>query len=284
MKNASAELISLLNTSDNLKVADLYTFTLTNGTVLRYTSADFDVEYNGNTYLCENAGIKRSSMSWQTGLSVDSLDLEFYPKDTDLVGTLPLVQAFRNGTFDGASLQLDMAFFENWTDTPLVLEKLFLGNVDVDEIGGNNVKVEVKSITEILNTKIPRNIYQSACAYTLYGAGCGVNKATFSSNASVLVNTTKTVIKCSLAQSVGYFDQGVILFTSGQNLNVKRSIKAHTSGQLTLNYPLQYTPEIGDTFTVSAGCDRTMNSCKNKFNNLANFPETPFIPNPDKTL
>ena len=44
MKSASASLISLLNTSSVFYPADLYTFTLISGTVVRYTSHDINIQ------------------------------------------------------------------------------------------------------------------------------------------------------------------------------------------------------------------------------------------------
>ena len=75
MKKASPLLVEFLASEESgvLKTADLYTIKLTNGTVLRYTSADFDIIRNGAVYSCKNAGISRSEMSWQTGLSVDDV-------------------------------------------------------------------------------------------------------------------------------------------------------------------------------------------------------------------
>lgn len=287
MKTASNELITFLASSEGnkLRIADLYTFILTNGIILRYTSADFDIIYNGNTYSCKNAGIARSEISWQTGLSVDDVTIELCPSPYDTVGSVTLVEGFINGTFDGALIQLDMAFYkEGWSKAPLILEKLFIGNVDVDEIGGSYVKLNIKSLTELLNTTFPPDVYQTACHYALYGAGCNVNKSNFSEVSSVGTNSTKKLINCSLNKAIGYYQNGVLLFTSGLNLNVKKSIKVHSSGILTLSTPLQYTPSIGDSFIVYAGCDKTIATCKNKFNNLDNFSGCPFIPNPDSTL
>ena len=258
MKTASAGLIALLNSGAPLITADLYTITLTDGMILYYTNADIDIIYGGNTYLHRPA-IKRSNLTFTEGISVDSLDVNINPESTDLIGSITMSQAFRNGTFDGAILQLDKAFFTDWTQTPEVLEKLFLGRMDVDTIGASGIKVDVKSMTELLNVAIPKRVYQATCPWTLYDSStCKAVKASFSSNGTVASTSTETVINCGLAQAAGYFDQGVILFTSGANLNVKRSVKSYTAGQITLINPLQYAPSVNDTFTISRGCARTM--------------------------
>src|SRR5260370_41613583 len=55
MKPASAALKALLATR-SFAVGDLYTFTLVGGGVLRYTSYDTDIVYNGNTYASGGLG------------------------------------------------------------------------------------------------------------------------------------------------------------------------------------------------------------------------------------
>ena len=286
MKIASEELKNFLSTvaADKIRMADLYTFKLTNGTVLRFTSADFDIIHNGNLFSKNNAGLKRSRMTWETGLSVDDITLEFYPDSDDRLGDVSLVEAFRNGSFDGAALQLDIAFYtEGWDATPQVLEKQFVGNIDVDEIGGSYIKASAKSLTELLNVAFPSHVYQASCSHTLFGQGCGLNKANFSETAYVLSNSTKKQLNCQLKKPMGYYQCGVVTFQTGRNANVKKSVKIHETGILTLSTPLQYTPAIGDKFVVSAGCDKSIGTCHNKFNNKANFSGTPFVPKADTT-
>ena len=288
MKDCSPELTAFLATTDADKLIqkDLFTITLTNGIILYYTSADKNITYNSNTYISTN--MEKGDISETIGLSVDNLPIDMYPKDTDFIGDIQFAEACRNGTFDGVYLQLDYAYYtEGWDNEPLVLEERFVGKLDIcdnDGIGKNHVKFEVKAPTEDLTIKLPQNVCQTSCPYTLYGAGCNVDKSICSENSSVSANTTQKIINCGLIKPNGYYQNGVILFTSGKNINIKRGIKYHTNGVLTLNLPLLYAPSVGDTFTVSAGCDKTMATCKNKFNNLANFGGTPFIPNPDSTL
>lgn len=287
MKEASKDLIDFLASegSNKMKIADLYTFTLTNGQVIRYTSADFNISYAGNVYSCKNAGIARSEISWQTGLSVDDVTIEMNPSASDMVGNVTLVQAFRNGTFDGAEIQLDMAFYtEGWENDPLILSKVFVGSVNIDEVSGSYVKINVVSPTAGLGGSFPANIYQASCQYSLYGAGCNANRNDFAEYSSVQKGSTKKQIVCSPTKPDGYYQNGIILFTSGANVNIRKSIKIYTNGLITLSTPLQYVPQVGNTFAVFAGCDKTLSTCKNKFNNLSNFSGTPFIPSADSSL
>jgi uncharacterized phage protein (TIGR02218 family) len=54
-----------------------------------------------------------------------------------------------------------------------------------------------------------------------------------------------------------------------------------TYDRLVLPLAFPYTPQVGDTFTLTAGCDHRKDTCKNKFNNLVNFRGEPFVPGQD---
>ena len=172
MKQASTALINLLMNNNTFKIADLYTITLKNSNILYYTDADFNITVNSNTF--QSFNIKRDGVNAAQGLSVDDLSVEFYPNDNNLINGNYFTEAARLGVFDGALCQLDMAFFPtSWTDTPLILEKYFVGNIDIslgsDSIGLNYVKFDIKSPLELLKTiQFPQDIYQSTCDLLLY--------------------------------------------------------------------------------------------------------------------
>ena len=83
----------------------------------------------------------------------------------------------------------------------------------------------------------------------------------------------------------GFFTLGVLTFTSGGNSGLSYSIQDYqnpgSGGVVTLVRGTLATPAPGDTFTIVAGCDKSMTTCREKFNNLANFAGVPFIPTPE---
>lgn len=291
MKTASNELINFLASTDSdvMKLADLYTIVLKNDTTLCYTSADFSITYDGKTYLPaggSNPCIKRSEIIQEAGLSVDDLKLEFNSIPSHYISGITMIEAFRRGLFDGADFRLDFAFFKNgWKQSPVVLNKMFVGTLDVEEITGSYVKASVKSPMSKLSENFPKNTYQASCHYSLYCDGCGAVKSSFSEyNKLVLANSTKTSIICSLNNPSGYYTNGIIEFTSGNNINEKRGIKEHNGSELILSMPLLFTPAVNDKFTVSAGCNKTIEMCAKKFNNRNNFGGTPYVPQSDSII
>lgn len=284
MKSASPDLDALLQ-SGKFVMADLLTLTTVGGTVYRYTSADKNITYGGNTFSANDVLFKRGRTRLIIGVEVDELDLTFYAKSNNLLGGVPFLHAVHNRALDGAEVLLERGFMPTWNDPvtgALIQFGGRCGPFDLGRAGGARVKV--KSDLELLNVKIPRNAYQPGCLHTLFDAGCGLTKASFGAATTAASGSTKQVLNCGLAQAAGYFDQGTITFTSGANNGVTRNVKSYTPGVVTLSYPLPSTPAIGDGFTAYPGCDKRQATCSGKFSNLANFRGFPYVPAPETAL
>lgn len=281
MKSASAGLIAMLQNNDQFFLADLYTFTLQNGNVYRYTDADIDLVYGGNTFIHNELRFKRSGTKITTGIEVDTLNIDIYPQYTDSMNGIPFLKALAQGQIDGASVKLERAIMTTWGDLSNGVIVMFLGRISESNFTRTYAKLSVKSELELLNIQMPRNLYNLSCSHAVYDAGCTLLKSSFATNSSVNVTSTKTIIYFNDTHSDGYFDQGLIEFTSGVNNGLKRTIKTHLSGSLEIALTLPNTPSVGDTFIVYAGCDRTKDTCTNKFNNLQHFRGFPYIPPPE---
>lgn len=277
MKSAGPALITLL-AGHQFLMADLYTFTLASGSMLRYASADFDIVSGGNTFIGSGPRMKRGRTRILRGVEVDTLDVSMFADTTDLVNGVPMLQAIARGVFDGAKVRLERAFMANWGDTSAGTVVLFSGRVAETSISRTEAKLTVRSDLELLNVQMPRNLYQPGCVHTLYDGGCGVVKSSKGIASSVASGTTRSVVNCGLTAAASFYDQGTITFTSGQNAGVSRTVKAYTPGVLTLSYPLPVVPAIGDGFLAYPGCDKSLATCAAKFSNAANFRGYPFIP------
>jgi len=284
MKTASAGLIALLAAQNQFVCADLYTFTLADGTIVRYTSADINLVVN--TFTFDSAGPKftRESTRSGIGLEVDSLGVTITPKSTDLLQGLPWLQAALNGSLDGARVLVEKFISDAWTNTAVGALHQFSGMVSDVEVSRVEIKLTISADTELLAVQMPRNVIMAGCIHSLFDAGCGLVKATFSANSTCASGSTVSSINCGLAQASGYFTLGTILFTGGPNAGLKRTVRAYTPGVITPLMPLPYTPGVGDAFTATAGCDKMQATCLGKFNNLANFKGFPYVPVPETSM
>jgi uncharacterized phage protein (TIGR02218 family) len=284
MRAASAQLIALL-ASQQFLMADLLTITTAAGTAYRYTSADIDLRYSGNTFSSTDLKFKRGRTRTVIGVEVDTLDLVLYAAPTNLIGGVAVLQSLHNGGLDGATVRLERVFMPTWGDTSAGTVLLFQGTMSESQFGRTEANLTVKSALELLNVKMPRNLYSPQCIHTLYDTGCGLTKASFAITGTISAGATTRVLPCNLTQASGWFDQGTLVLTSGANNGVKRNIQTYTGGQATLSYPLSVAPSAGDNFTAYPGCDKTQATCQStKFNNLIGFRGFPYIPTPEAAL
>lgn len=283
MKSASPALIALLNAGGPYIMADLFTFTLIDGTVLRYTSWDMDVSYGGNVFSSTGPQFERSKVRTVIGIEVDTLDMTVHASPAHQINGVAWLQAAARGVLDGATVKLERAFF---SAAPAVVGAYvnFMGRVADMTVTRTEARLVVKSDLELLNVQMPRNLYQPGCKHTLYESDCGINRAAYAMAGSVAGgSTTLALVASAMSAPAGYLDMGYVIFTSGSLTGMRRTIKAAVPGTVALLNPLPQVPSIGDTFLAYPGCDKSMGTCSGKFGNLGNFRGFPFIPVPETT-
>lgn len=284
MKSAPPELVALLATG-RFVFAELFTLTQVDGTIYRRTNADIDVPWDGHTFEAAGPVIERGNIRHATGVEVDTMDLTILADiDQHRIAGLPYPHYARNGGFDGTRVLVQRAYMADWNAAPVGALIKFSGRVSDVTPSRTRISLTVKSDIELLNAKMPRNLYQAPCLHTLFDGGCGLSKAAFAVAGAAAFGSTPTRIACGLAQAAGWFDQGTITFAGGDNAGVMRTVKSYTPGIFNLSLPLPAVPAIGDTFNAYPGCDRTQATCAAKFANVASFRATPYVPIPETAL
>jgi len=286
MKDASTALKNLLLNNQVFFMADLFTITLTNGTILRYTNCDVPLTVSGNKYLV--LSITRKGTKQTRGISVDELDMTITTDKLDVIpGGLTFMQGIAAGTFDNSIIRLDRVFSPKpfiWNMPAISIDYVLLwwiGIFNVDEAGGLTAEIKAASMTQLLNVKFPRNLYYPSCIYTLGDSECGINLASYTVIGVVQAGSTRSNIITNLSLLDGYLNQGTVIFTSGVNTNVYSTIKSYANKQVALIRPLPSNPAVGDTFTVTPSCLKMVDRCISLFNNRVHFRGYPFIPVPE---
>lgn len=277
-------LITWLQGATEIRMADLYTITLKNGTVLRYTTWDQTVTVLGNSFLTGPPHLRRSHIEEKVGLDVSSLELEIAAGIGDMMNGVPILQLIANGTLDGATLKIDRLFMDaagNQIGTVL----RFSGIVgEVEEVGRSSAKLTVNALVQLLAQQLPNIILQPNCTNTLFDPRCGLNKASFAENNAVQGGSTVNKVISLSARADGYFDNGQVVFTSGPNSGTTKAVRSYFGQQFFFNSPLPFAPNAGDAFMAYPGCDKTQSTCTAKFNNLANFEGFPYVPVPETAI
>jgi uncharacterized phage protein (TIGR02218 family) len=194
-----------------------------------------------------------------------------------------VVRRANDGYFDDARVQIDHLVGNDPAHAISLgpVKAWWEGKVAGVDPAPDVVRLGLASDLEMLGiTQLPKFLYGPACMHAVYDANCTLNKATFTLTGTASgVPTTTTVPTASVAltaKAAGYFNLGVLVFTSGALTGVRRAVRDWSSNTFTLYLPLPSAPAAGDAISVYPGCARTKLDCGptgsgGKFNNLVNF-------------
>jgi uncharacterized phage protein (TIGR02218 family) len=289
MKTADAATLALLNATGEVKIlrADLYTFTLRNGSVYRFTDADINLLIGANTFI-SGPNITRTKTKQTVGITIDVVQVTIVDSGSTTINGKPIIHQFRHGVFRGATVKIQKLYLSSWTDLSPAPVDWFEGTVGAPSCDDMSVNFEVKSMMEMLNKQMPADIYQDTCNNDLYDEVCGAVRASFTFNCTAgTVTDRKRFVLSGTSQADTYFVFGKVRFTSGQNAGQPaRTVKKYLSGIIEVFQPFPYDIAPGDTCVAEAGCDKLPVSCgPAKLNRLATgFQATPYIPVPETAV
>jgi uncharacterized phage protein (TIGR02218 family) len=284
MKPASPALIALLNSSEEFVMADLYTFTLVGGNVLRYSAVPTAITANGFTFAL-GPKFERSRTRTVIGTEVDELDIQVYPEPTDLLGATPWLLAAWQGQLDGALLQLERAFMPTYADTSPGTVVLFAGRISDLDCSRTAINMKCRSHLELLNIQMPRRLWQPSCTHVFGDAMCQFDRASLAVSFACLAGSVETQILSNVNPTpAGLYVQGTIIGLTGANAGFSRTIAQMSNGAVTVKLAFLSPPAAGDQFQLLPGCDRTLPTCTNVFNNAIHFGGFPYVPTPESAV
>ena len=284
MRAASPALIALLASSDRFIMADLYTITLVGGSVLRYSAAPTALFANGYTFAL-GPKFERSKTKIVIGTQVDELEVKMYAEPTDLIGRLPFLQAAWQGELDGALLQLERAFMATYGDTSPGTVVLFAGRISDIDCTRTGIDVKCRSHLELLNIQMPRRLWQSSCTHTLGDAMCQFDRSNLQATFSAGPGSSEAQIATSVSPTPpNLYIQGTVIGVTGANAGSSRTVANMSGGWVYVRLAFLSPILPGDQFQLLPGCDRTLSTCTNLFNNVIHYGGFPYIPTPETAV
>lgn len=267
--------------SGSTSVCRCWSVTRRDGTVYGFTDHDRTLTFDGVDFRADT-GMTARAIEQVSGLSVDNSEVVgalSHPsiRDTDVAA----------GRFDGASVT---AWLVNWAD---VAERALLFRGTLGEITrtGGAFRAELRGLSEAMNQPRGR-AYQATCPAVLGDAACGVDLGapSLSYEASILAEEAGRVL--TLADpggfAEGWFARGTLRVLTGAGAGLVGLVKAERAGagerRLELWETLRAAVAVGDMVRVEAGCDKRIDTCRDKFANHLNFRGFPAIPGEDWLL
>jgi uncharacterized phage protein (TIGR02218 family) len=270
--------------SDATSLAFLWTITMADGRVIRGTEHDQDITipstgdsppdpYAGTYYAVANVTL--GDVVSNTDLSVDNLDVSgaLAPKLGDSSGLATVldvsVDDIEAGLLDQAPVTVMIC---NWLAPShgyMIVKGGFLGTINHDSDG--KYTTEVRGLTQVLAQTIIRT-FSTSCNVVRFGdIRCGFDVAGSTITGTIAADTSGNRQQFSVDLDPGSpvsgfsYVGGVLTFTSGANTGFFREVKIDPNangGIIQFWDTFPETPQAGDAFTLSPGCDRQAPTCK----------------------
>ena len=262
--------------------------TRTDDQVFGFTSHDEDLVIDGVTYV-SSLGMDRSNIEGRAGLEVSNSEASGF-----LSGDAVTDEDLRAGMWDYATVRV---FDVNWADLSMGPLKQMRGWLGEFSLVGGSYTTELRGLANALNKSIGE-LVGPGCAAALGDDRCKVDLTDYTAEGEVTAVTSNRLFDTDLASvtvrltptstgapPAGYFDAGLITWTTGLNTGRRMEVKTSAlDGSLVLQLPMVSTVAPGDTFTVSAGCAKTREVCVAQFGNIVNFRGFPDLPGVDKVM
>lgn len=245
--------------------------------VYAFTEHDRDQTIGGVLYRSA-PGLDVQALVTSSGYGVDSTEASILADGVYF--TKPDILA---GRWDGAEFEL---FRYNWAspaDGRDIRKVGWFGNV---RAGADRYAVELHGLKRRLQQSIVL-VTQPTCRNRLGDARCTVNLATGGRTVTgtlTHVTGSNSVRDAARAEAVDFFTDGELTMTSGDNSGLTFKVRAHAAnGTLTLALPAAFAFQVGDAYSLIAGCrKRLAEDCIAKFANAVNFNGEPHVPGSDR--
>jgi uncharacterized phage protein (TIGR02218 family) len=258
-----------------LTTCTLWKVTRPDGLAFGFTDHDSDVTFGGTTYAA-STGHTASSIKTTAQLSVDNLEVQ-----SMLSGSTFTEADILAGLWDFAQILIHVVNYNDLTMGSMILRQGWLGNI---KTGRHNFIAELRGMMQPLQQTIGR-IYTPGCDADLGDARCGVVLGNFTVSGNVTAAaSTRVFTDSARAEANGYFDGGLVTWTSGANANYRMEVKSFANGTVTMQQAMPNPIVVGDTYNMSAGCDKVRATCVSKFNNIISFRGFPDLPGRDAMI
>lgn len=241
---------------------ELYQFTLPTAVYL-YTSHLRDVEYGGDTYTA--IGMTRSTAE------ISPAD----PKELtiQLPVSTPLVQAMIGNGVPPERIDVVLLRYQPNGGAAVQLAD---GPLTGLSVRGREATLRVSNrMAEALAVEAGGRRISSTCNHVLYDARCGVARTSFDVATTIATIDGRELTVASVGgNDDGYFVAGEIATADGE----RRMVVSQVGTAIRITAPFSSLATVGTSVTLYAGCDHSIQTCRDKFSNVVNFGGHPNVP------
>ena len=258
--------------------------TETGESVIYITDCDRDLIVSSQTYRAA-IGFTASAVQFRTDLSSTTSEIQILAANSGAAG-LTLAD-LRKGILRGATYELRLVNFNTLTTLTSIIKRGWIGKVSPGQV---DATVELKGFHDLLGRKLGGVVSQN-CPFDLGDADCqaNLNYITVTSTVQQVVsNRFFEINPAGLNGEADYYTGGLVtwLAVSPNAANERQrpaEVKKYgtsTSGGLASIELFESMPDtigVGDVVQIRPGCDKTIDTCRDKFANAIHFGGFPFL-------
>ncbi|TDR88963.1 DUF2163 domain-containing protein [Enterovirga rhinocerotis] len=251
------------------------------GEAFGFTDHDRDLVVDGQVYRA-GTGLEAAETTAEIGFPVGGGDVSGILSSEALTET-----DIAAGLYDDASVELRLV---NWAEPA---QHLLLETASIGEIRRHDAAfvAELRGPMHRFGEERGR-LFRATCGADLGDPRCGIDLDDPAHNAVATVGGTDGALGLTTAglgaHEDGAFTGGRLTWLSGANEGLSVEVKSHWAGTLLAGLDLWQRATrpiaIGDTFRITAGCDKRLSTCRDRFANAVNFRGFPHMPGNDFVL
>ena len=258
-----------------------WALTRRDGARLGFTDHDRDLRFGGLTYAARS-GLEAAEASTELGFAIGGGEV------AGALSAVGLTDAdIAGGLYDAAAVE---TWLVDWhrPETRLLLA---IGTVGEVRRAGTAFVAELRGLMDQLDAERGRT-YRATCGADLGDARCRVDRtdARFATTGTVLAVPEPGRLAVALAGSFahGWFAGGRLAWIGDGQAGQEAEIRDQDGATGTIRLELWQAPPRpvapGDRFRLTAGCDKRLATCREKFANVPNFQGFPHLPGNDFVL
>lgn len=265
--------------SGSTTVCRAWTVTRRDGVVQGFTDHDLDLVLDGVVHSAAT-GLTARSLEGGTGLAVDNTEVMGALSDA-AISEADLIA----GRYDGADVRLRLV---NWADPSMWLDE-FRGTIGEVVRTGAEFKAELRGLSEPLN-QATGLAYTRSCSAVLGDSRCRFDLAQPGYSVDLAVSAIEDAgAKLRFLGVHGYedrwFEGGRLEVQSGAAAGLVGLVKSDrqigADRAIILWQSIRADLSPGDQVRLFAGCNKLLETCRQKFGNVLNFRGFPHIPGED---
>lgn len=182
------------------------------------------------------------------------------------------------GAYDGAEVRLYLCDCETPYDAVL-LDTFTIGEIKRDEM---SFVAELRGIAHKLSEELGRS-YQQRCDADFGDARCGIDlkrtDLTGTGQIDAMIVPGRFRVSGLASFQNGAFNNGTVIFKKWPARRF--GVKLHAITGQTITLDLWLAPDelaIGDSFSITMGCDKSFEMCSQRFSNALNYRGFPHMP------